>query len=78
MPWMSSGLVSTRTRMTLLPCALSASASSEVKTISPDAAPGEAGRPVAIRSRSRVRVDGRMQQLVERRRVDAQHRLVAS
>jgi hypothetical protein len=47
MPWMSSGLVSTRTRMTLWPAFLAASASSELNTISPDAAPGEAGSPEA-------------------------------
>src|SRR4029453_15421581 len=47
-PWMSSGEVSTRTRMTFLSLALSASASSEENTISPDAAPGEAGSPVAM------------------------------
>ena len=52
MPWMSSGEVSTRTRMTFLPSALSRVASSDVNTISPDAAPGEAGRPVAITLRS--------------------------
>ena len=52
MPWMSSGEVSTRTRMTFLPSALSLVASSEENTISPDAAPGEAGRPVAITLRS--------------------------
>ncbi len=48
MPWMSSGLVSTRTRITLCPCAFMASAVSASKTISPDAAPGDAGRPVTI------------------------------
>src|SRR4051812_50201923 len=49
MPWMSSGEVSTRTRITFLPSALSLVASSELNTISPEAAPGEAGRPVAQR-----------------------------
>src|SRR5258706_835 len=38
MPWISSGEVSTRTRMTFLSCALSASASSAENTIPPDAA----------------------------------------
>ena len=52
MPWMSSGEVSTRTRMTRLPWALSVSASSEENTISPEAAPGEAGSPLAITLRS--------------------------
>ena len=52
MPWMSSGEVSTRTRMTFLSLALSVSASSAENTISPDAAPGEAGSPVAMILRS--------------------------
>ncbi len=52
MPWMSSGLVSTRTRMTLRPALRAASASSDENTISPEAAPGEAGRPVARMRRS--------------------------
>src|SRR5262249_7904061 len=52
MPWMSSGLVSTRTRITLRPCVFKSSASSDENTISPEAAPGEAGRPVAITCRS--------------------------
>ena len=39
---MSSGLVSTRTRMTLRPAFFASSASSEENTISPEAAPGEA------------------------------------
>ena len=54
MPWMSSGLVSTRTRITRRPCDFISSASSEENTISPEAAPGEAGRPVAITLRSAV------------------------
>src|SRR5437016_7807295 len=54
MPWMSSGEVSTRTRMTFLSLALSASALSEENTISPDAAPGEAGSPVAMILRSEL------------------------
>ena len=51
MPRMSSGLVSSRTRITAPaepPCT---SASAAVKTILPVAAPGDAGRPVAITSR---------------------------
>ena len=52
MPWMSSGEVSMRTRMTLRSAFLAASASSELNTISPEAAPGEAGRPVAMTLRS--------------------------
>ena len=48
MPWMSSGLVSRRTRMTFSPARACFSASSAENTILPDAAPGEAGRPLAI------------------------------
>ena len=55
MPPISSGLVSVRTRMTFLPEAASISASSGLKIISPNAAPGEAGKPEAIISR---RADG--------------------
>ena len=77
MPWMSSGEVSTRTRMTLRPCALSVSASSAENTISPEAAPGEAGSPVAITLRSALGSMVGMQELVERRRIDARHRLLA-
>ncbi len=47
MPWMSSGLVSTRTSTTAAPLAARASASSAVKTAMPEAAPGEAGKPRA-------------------------------
>ena len=46
MPWMSSGLVSMRTRMTASPLAARRfSASSALKTTMPEAAPGLAGRP---------------------------------
>ena len=72
---MSSGEVSTRTRMTFLPSALSLAASSELNTISPEAAPGDAGSPVAMTLRSAFGIDGRMQQLVERHRLDPRHRL---
>ena len=58
------------------PALLSVSASSAENTISPEAAPGEAGRPVAITLRSAFGIDGRMQQLVERGRIDARHRLL--
>jgi hypothetical protein len=50
MPWMSSGVVSPRTRMTgffLAPWPALITASSAVKTICPTAAPGDAGSPVA-------------------------------
>ena len=52
MPWMSSGLVSMRTSTTLRPLAFISSASSDENTISPVAAPGEAGRPAPMMSRS--------------------------
>ena len=45
MPWISSGLVSTRTKITDSPRPARASATSAVSAIVPDAAPGEAGRP---------------------------------
>ena len=77
MPWMSSGLVSTRTRITLRPCAFSVSASSEENTISPEAAPGEAGRPVAIRSRSASGSMVGCSSWSSAGGLDAQHRLVA-
>ena len=51
MPWMSSGEVSSRTRMTASPSWLIRSASSASKTILPVAAPGEAGRPAATTER---------------------------
>ncbi len=51
MPWMSSGLVSTRTRMTFSPRCDQLSAVSASSTILPEAAPGEAGRPVVMTSR---------------------------
>ena len=47
MPWMSSGLVSMRTRMIASPFCARLSASSAVNTTAPDAAPGLAGRPFA-------------------------------
>ena len=46
MPWMSSGAVSLRTRITFLPLLVHSTASSAVKTAWPDAAPGDAGRPL--------------------------------
>ncbi|MNY08035.1 hypothetical protein D3C86_1408640 [compost metagenome] len=50
MPWMSSGQVSTRTRMTFSPSFPRRSASSASKTTWPVAAPGLAGRPLASTS----------------------------
>ena len=46
MPWMSSGTVSRRTRMTCLPFCVHSTAWSAEKTTWPLAAPGEAGRPL--------------------------------
>ena len=46
-PWMSSGRVSSRTRITFSPLLPSLSARSASKTHFPDAAPGDAGRPNA-------------------------------
>ena len=48
MPWMSSGEVSRRTRITFSPARACFSAASAVNTTLPEAAPGEAGRPLAI------------------------------
>ncbi len=50
-PWISSGLVSRRTRMTLSPSSERATAPSAIKTGYPDAAPGEAGRPMVTTCR---------------------------
>ena len=52
MPWMSSGDVSSRTRMTASPSWFMRSASSASNTILPVAAPGDAGRPAATTWRS--------------------------
>ena len=46
MPWKSSGAVSVRTRITFAPFLASSSASSGSNTTVPEAAPGDAGRPV--------------------------------
>ncbi len=48
MPPMSAGSVSRRTRMIFSPLPTRSSASSAVKAILPTAAPGDAGRPLAI------------------------------
>ncbi len=47
-PWMSSGEVSTRQRITVSPEPACRSAASALNTIRPEAAPGEAGRPRAM------------------------------
>ena len=76
MPWMSSGLVSSRTRMTASPSWASRSASSASKTILPVAAPGLARQARGDDIARRVRVERRVQQLVQRRRLDPRHRLL--
>ena len=53
-PWMSSGEVSIRTRITFWPALPRSSASSAVSTTMPVAAPGEAGSPLASTVRSAV------------------------
>jgi hypothetical protein len=67
MPWMSSGLVSRRTRITFSPARACFSAASAVNTILPEAAPGEAGRPGA-RPCAGLGIERRVQELVERGR----------
>ena len=49
-PWMSSGLVSLRTRITSFPSVAHSTALSAWKTTAPVAAPGEAGSPLATTS----------------------------
>ena len=51
MPRISSGPVSTRARIAGVPAAAACSAASGAKTSGPEAAPGEAGNPLASRSR---------------------------
>ncbi len=70
-------VASTRTRITLRPAALACSASSEVSTISPAAAPGEAGSPVPINLRSALGSMVGMEKLVERQGIDAPHGILA-
>src|SRR6476659_4898979 len=64
MPWKSSGVVSSRTRITASPFALRRSAVSGSNTALPLAAPGLAGRP-AHKGCARLRVDDRVQELIE-------------
>ena len=77
MPCTSSGAVSMRTRITSSPALPRSAALSASKTIWPVAAPGDALRPLPAMRVLLVRVDPRVEQLVERRRVDAPHRFVA-
>ncbi len=76
-PWMSSGVVSQRTRITSSPALPRSSAVSASSTISPEAAPGEAFSPWAATSTGDGRVDHRVQELVELARVDPRDRLLA-
>ncbi len=75
-PWMSSGVVSQRTRITDSPALPRSAALSASRTIFPDAAPGDALRPCAGDLERRVRVEARMEELVELARVDPRDRLV--
>src|SRR2546426_1039065 len=56
MPWMSSGDVSTRTRITLRPAAAASAASSALKTTSPVAALEETRRLLELREAARHRL----------------------
>ena len=58
MPWMSSGVVSSRTRITSSPVLAARLRLSASKTTAPTAAPGDAVRPWAISARARA--DGSM------------------
>ncbi len=73
-PWMSSGLVSSRTRITFSPCLPRSSAVSASNTTWPDAAPGDAGSPCASGSDLVRRIELRHQQLLQQHRVDARER----
>ncbi len=77
MPWMSSGLVSMRTRITASPRAANDSASSAENTILPEAAPGDAGNPRASTVVFADGIEHRMQQLVQRPGFDPADRLLA-
>ena len=63
--------------MTFLPLALSASASSAENTISPEAAPGEAGKPGGDHLALDSGIDGGVQELIEPAGLDAGDRLLA-
>ena len=76
-PWMSSGVVSQRTRTTASPPRPRRSALSASSTIAPTAAPGDAFRPRTSGSPRRSGSMRRVQQLVEAARVDAADGLLA-
>ena len=75
MPWISSGLVSVRTRMTFSPLAARSSASSAVKTARPAGRPRRGRQAAGDHLARRLGIEGRMQQLVERGGIDARDRL---
>ena len=75
-PWMSSGVVSQRTRITASPALPSSSARPASRTTLPEAAPGDAFRPGRDDLDRRLGIDHRVEQLVELRGVDPRHRLL--
>ncbi len=77
MPWMSSGLVSARTRITDSPALPRRTASSASNTMRPLAAPGDAGSPRASRVFWRIGIDLRMEELVGELGLDPQHGSIA-
>ncbi len=76
MPWMSSGLVSTRTRITLRPILAASSASSAVEDHLAAGGAGRGRQPLGDHFLVGLGIEGGVQQLVELRRLDAQHRLL--
>jgi hypothetical protein len=77
MPWMSSGVVSGRTRITGPPSAAISTARSASKATRPEAAPGEAATPVVTASTSATFVDAETVELLDGGGVDPHDRLVA-
>ena len=75
-PWTSSGEVSARTRMAARPASAAATAASGVVAISPDAIPGDAGRPVTSGVTAAGPADGRRRWIGQQRR-DPRDRLRA-
>ena len=76
MPWMSSGLVSRRTRITFSPARACLSAASAVNTTLPEAAPGRRRQALGDHLALGLGIERGMQELVERGRHDARHRLL--
>ena len=75
MPWMSSGLVSMRTRMIASPFCARLSASSAVNTTAPRRGAGTGRQALRQQRARRLGIERGMQQLIERRRVHPPHRL---